>query len=464
MKNVSGLIRRFVGILFISLLLIFILNIALLYVMGSRRTASGSPYTLADEVGRALTKNGDGYSLSAELEQTLQSEGAWAIAIDNGTHNLVWSTGPVPRGVPQEYSLSDISDLTLGYLESCPTYVGDTESGVVVLGYPPDRYWKSMWPTWDYSFIANLPQTALMVLVCNVLLIFSIYLWVTGKLIRSVNPVIEGIRGLPENRPVSVKEKGVLSELASSINHTSELLQAQQYQLRKKDTARANWIAGVSHDIRTPLSMVMGCAGQLADDPSLSEQQRKKAEVIVKQSRRMKNLINDLNLASRLEYNMQPLTQKMENAVSIVRQVAVDHINTDIDGKYPVEWTTDEALTSCFVNADRDLLKRAVSNLIQNSVNHNEGGCTIYVSVLQSGENCVICIEDSGAGVSGEQLELLRSTPHYMVCDTNTAEQRHGLGLLIVKQIAQSHGGSTEIDHSIHGGLAVKIILPTVVE
>lgn len=464
MKNVSGLIRRFVGILFISLLLIFILNIALLFVVGSRQTSSGSPYTTADMVGKALKKSGNSYFLSSEISKGLQAEGAWAIAIDNETHCVVWHTGELPEGIPLKYTLSDISDLTLGYLNDCPTYVGDTENGIVVIGYPPNRYWKSMWPTWDYSFIASLPQTALMVLVCNMLLIFSIYLWVTGKLIRSVNPIIEGIKKLAENQPVTIREKGVLSELASGINHTSEILQAQQCQLRKKETARANWIAGVSHDIRTPLSMVMGCAGQLADDTSLSEQQRRKAEVIVKQSKRMKNLINDLNLASRLEYNMQPLTRRRENAVAIVRQVAADHINTDIDEKHPVEWITDEALTFCPVNADRELLKRAVSNLIQNSVNHNETGCTIYLSVCQSAESCIICVEDSGAGVSEERLELLRSTPHYMVCDTNAAEQRHGLGLLIVKQIAQSHGGSTEIYHSVYGGLAVKIILPLAVE
>ena len=62
----------------------------------------------------------------------------------------------------------------------------------------------------------------------------------------------------------------------------------------------------VSHDIRTPLSMVMGYAGQIEDNESLPESERKKARIIRQQSTKMKNLINDLNLASKLEYNMQP--------------------------------------------------------------------------------------------------------------------------------------------------------------
>ena len=77
--------------------------------------------------------------------------------------------------------------------------------------------------------------------------------------------------------------------------------------------------------------------------------------MIVRQSRRIKNLINDLNLASKLEYNMQPLSVKEENAVALVRQVAVDFINTDIEGRYPIEWETPEELTFCAIRADRDL-------------------------------------------------------------------------------------------------------------
>ena len=265
---------------------------------------------------------------------------------------------------------------------------------------------------------------------------------------------------MSSSNPIYIKEKGVLAELAEQINKTSEILQRQTEQLRKKETARANWIAGVSHDIRTPLSMVMGYAGQLASSKNLSEVERKKASVIVKQSKRMKDLINDLNLASKLEYDMQPLTIKRENAISIVRQVIVDFMNMDIDDRFPIEWRTADTLSVCYINADKDLLKRAISNLIQNSINHNERGCVIYASVDDDDNTCRICIEDSGIGASDEQISSLNNTPHYMVCDTDTTEQRHGLGLLIVKQIINGHNGKVVIDHSEYGGFKVILIIP----
>lgn len=329
-----------------------------------------------------------------------------------------------------------------------------------MLGYPKDSFWKHMWPSWDYNLIANLPKTVLSVLAINIALIFIIYVIANSKLLKSVKPIVSGIQALSTNEEVHIREKGLLSELAININKTSNILQTQSRQLRKRETARANWIAGVSHDIRTPLSMVMGYAGQLESDIQLSEDNRKKAAVIVKQSNRMRNLINDLNLASKLEYNMQPINPEKQNLIAVIRQVVVDFINMNIDEKYTIEWETDERLTSCPVCIDKDLIKRAVNNLIQNSMNHNEQGCHIFVCVIAEDNICTVVVADDGMGATDEQIEKLNHSPHYMVCDENTSEQRHGLGLLIVKQIVFAHSGKMLIKHSEYGGFAVDLSLP----
>lgn len=460
MKSVPKLIRRFVGILFISFFLMIVLNLVIVFQVGSRQTASGSPYTTAKEIGRAIVKTETGYFLDEAHREKLEKEKAWAILIEEQTHSVVWSTENLPEGIPTEYSLSDISNLTLGYIHDHPTYVGEAEDGIVVLGYPTDRYWKAMWPTWDYGFIANLPKTVLIAVLCNLLLIFLIYITVTSRLIRSVDPIIAGIKSLTTQNRLPVKETGIFSEVAFSVNQASRLLEDQERLLEKKETARANWIAGVSHDIRTPLSMVMGYAGQLKEDDRLTEDVRKKAELIVKQSQRMRSLINDLNLASKLEYNMQPIHPKTENMVAVARQVTVDFINMDMEEKYPILWETDEALTYCPVNADKALLKRAIGNLIQNCRSHNDQGCHIYVSVSAENGVCTVTVDDDGIGIDRDQMEKLNSAPHYMVCDENTADQRHGLGLLIVKQIIAAHGGVVTLRQSDRGGFRAELTLP----
>lgn len=460
MKSIPKLIRRFVGIMTLSTMLLAILNVIFFALVFVRNTSTFSPWDMADHVAAALELTQDGYSISDDIIAELQNQNAWAILINDATRQVVWRTDYLPDNIPKQYTLSDIAELTRGYINGYPTFTGEAQNGLLVLGYPKDRFWKHTRASWDYHFIASLPKNTMMIAAINIALIFLIYAAVNWKLLRSIGPITNGIQNLSGGSPVCLKEKGLLSELAEKLNKTSEILQMQAKQLQKKETARANWIAGVSHDVRTPLSMIMGYAGQLENSENLSETERKKAAVIVKQSSRIKDLINDLNLASRLEYDMQPLTMKRENAVSIIRQVVVDFMNMNIDDRFPIEWKTADTLTACYINADKDLLKRAVSNLIQNSINHNENGCVIYASVDDDNNTCRICIEDNGTGASDEQIDRLNHTPHYMTCDTDTTEQRHGLGLLIVKQIIKGHNGTILIDHSEYGGFKVVLIIP----
>ncbi len=460
MKSIPKLIRRFVGIMTLSIMLLVCLNITFFAVVFVRNTSKFSPWDMADHVAAALQSTDDCYSLSDDAMAQLKEENAWAVLINNDTRQVVWQTDNLPDNIPMQYTLSDIAELTRGYVDGYPAFTGKAPNGLLVLGYPKDRFWKHTRASWDYDFIANLPRNTMIILVVNTVLIFLIYVAANTKLLRSIRPITNGIQNLSKGSPVYIKEKGVLSEFAEQINKTSEILQMQAEQLRKKETARANWIAGVSHDVRTPLSMIMGYAGQLENSKKLSEIERKKAAVIVRQSSRIKDLINDLNLASKLEYDMQPLTMKQENAIAVIRQVIVDFMNTNIDDKFPIKWKTADTLSACYITADKALLKRAVSNLIQNSINHNENGCVIYVSVDEDDDTCRICIEDNGKGACDEQIERLNNIPHYMDCDRNTTEQRHGLGLLIVKQIIKGHHGKIIIDHSKYGGFKAVLIIP----
>ena len=460
MKNILKLIRRFVITIILSIFLLLFLNIFLFEFIFFKYSTDDSPSDKTFEIAKMIKFKDRKYFLPDKEISNLKKQNIWAIVIGNDSKKVIWQTENLPGEIPKEYSVFDIALFSHAYIKGYPVFTTKIRNDLLVLGYPKDSYWKYSTATWNYRLIQNVPNFFLIFLISNIFFVFLIYIFSNSKLLKSVNPIIKGIQDLPKDKPVNIDEKGVLSELAKSINKTSEILQNQREQLRNKDTARANWIAGVSHDIRTPLSMIMGYASQLKTSSNLSEEMAKKLSVILKQSERIKNLINDLNLASKLEYNMQPFEKKKENAVAVVRQVIVDFLNMDIDEKFPIEWKTKSEFVSCFVNVDKNLIKRALANLIQNSINHNENGCTIYVSVKEDEKNCIICVEDNGIGVSDEELEKLNNTPHYMVCDKNTTEQQHGLGLLIVKQIMDVHNGQVEMKHSEYGGFKVVLQIP----
>lgn len=234
MKSIPKLIRRFVGIVLLSSILLAILNIIVFAVIASQQAPNGYPWQTAEEAANTFQQTESGYVLSEDIADELKLHNAWAIFIDNDTMRVVWHTDNLPDAVPMEYTISDIANLTRGYINGYPTFTGEAENGLMVLGYPKDSFWKHMWPSWDYHIIANSPQIVLSVLLVNVILLFLIYIIANTKLLKSVKPIANGIQSLGAGKPIHIKEKGLLSELAANINQTSEVLQSQDYQLRKK--------------------------------------------------------------------------------------------------------------------------------------------------------------------------------------------------------------------------------------
>ena len=112
MKDIAKLIRRFVGILLLSLVLLAILNIVILAVISSKQTAYGRPWTTAKRLQGRCREPKPGYLLSDEMSGKLTAEHAWAIYIDNDTLTVAWHTDNLPASIPQQYTISDIADLT----------------------------------------------------------------------------------------------------------------------------------------------------------------------------------------------------------------------------------------------------------------------------------------------------------------------------------------------------------------
>src|SRR5699024_5099870 len=127
-------------------------------------------------------------------------------------------------------------------------------------------------------------------------------------------------------------ENGELAEINAGLNRAAAYM-------HQKDNTRAEWIRGVSHDIRTPLSMVLGYASELEDDALLPQEARKQAGIIRRESEKMKRLIDDLNLTTKLEYALQPVHRKEVDWVELNRQTISEFLNNGLDGRYEITFT-----------------------------------------------------------------------------------------------------------------------------
>ena len=253
------------------------------------------------------------------------------------------------------------------------------------------------------------------------------------------------IKALSTGKPVDLSIRGELSEIADSVNQASRVLSRQ-------NQARANWISGVSHDIRTPLSMIMGYAGRIASDTAASGDIQQEAEIIRAQSAKIKDLVKDLNLVSQLEYEMQPLHKEPVRLSKLLRCYAADLLNVGIGEKHSIEVEISPEAETAVIDCDARLISRAIGNLVQNSINHNPQGCGIFLSLDCSSEDVSITVADNGVGLSTEKLRELEEKPHYMESTDERLDLRHGLGLLLVRQIVEAHNGAMKMESAPQSG------------
>ena len=136
-----------------------------------------------------------------------------------------------------------------------------------------------------------------------------------------MGPILNAIRGLADGKPQTLKEVGELAEISASLNRAASYI-------AQKDNTRAEWIRGISHDIRTPLSVILGYASQLEEDPALPEAARSQAGVIRRQGEKLTSLVADLNLTTKLEYALRPVERKPLDPVELARQAVSEVLNS----------------------------------------------------------------------------------------------------------------------------------------
>ena len=122
MKSVPKLIKRFVGILMLSSLLILVINFAVLAIITATQAPNGSPWTTAEQAAESMVKSEQGYKMSDEMIEELNAQNVWAVYIDNATGECVWHSDNLPDTVPLEYTASDIANTTRGYIDGYPTF------------------------------------------------------------------------------------------------------------------------------------------------------------------------------------------------------------------------------------------------------------------------------------------------------------------------------------------------------
>lgn len=291
-----------------------------------------------------------------------------------------------------------------------------------------------------------LAEMLIIVTILSILIGLIMSLIISRRLARPLNSITESAARLAEGRyDIHFEGTGYAEteELASTLNYAAE-------ELSKSDKLQKDLVANVSHDLKTPLTMVKSYAEMIRDlSGDNPEKRNKHLQVIINEADRLNMLVNDLTSLSKMQAGVDALNL----APADLKQVAAEAIESyslhvEQDGfRFTLETRGD---TTAMV--DEKKIYQVFSNLIGNAVRYSSDEKEVTVRLTEK-EDCIRCeVIDKGQGISAEDLDSIWDRYYQSSSNHSRTSKGSGLGLSIVKQIFLLHHAEYGVESELNKG------------
>ncbi|MYL73062.1 hypothetical protein GLW00_19795 [Halobacillus litoralis] len=319
-----------------------------------------------------------------------------------------------------------------------------------------------------FSVIINLG----IFLLCVILSLFLLSYWHANKWGKPIIHMIDWIENLSEGKltPPSKprfgyinrrkRAPGVFREIFESLNLLTNELDKSKKRDQELITMREEWISGLSHDLKTPLSSVMGYSLLLENpDYEWSKEELNGIGATLKhKSEYMNELIEDLSLTYKLKYNALPLAKEKVDIASFIQGCVVSFLNNPSFESAHIDFLNQ---TNRRINApiDPKWFKRIMDNLLANAVKYNYQDPYIAVKLVNDFQSFYIVIQDNGVGMDQETIDNLFDR-YYRGTASTDSQNGSGLGLAITKQLVEAHQGSIKVESEQNEGTQILMEFP----
>ncbi|AKN30344.1 histidine kinase [Clostridium carboxidivorans P7] len=442
------LISIFMGIV------LYILNVNMYSENSYANWSSWPGYFTSNFYKKISFEEGKPRLTDSAVSQLKEYKLSFQIVDKNGDAALEYNE---PKGALKHYSPIDIVQLYKnGYSSGNYTmFVGSVnnrgEKWTYIIGFPAKISKITMYV--NYDKFSKIKFIILSLFILLILLVAVYGIWMNHIL----SNITTGIKRLASNDYIPMKEEGMYKNVIYSLNILDSKLKASEEERKRNQTLREEWIANISHDLKTPLSPIKGYAEILTDskyDVSLLDV-KKYGEVILRNAENVEDIVENLNFTYQLKNGMLPINRSEENLVRLLKEVIINILN------HP-KYEERNIIFNCIedrinFNFDNTLLRRAFTNLLYNSVIHNAPDTIIKVSVRQE-DKIYITIEDNGKGMSEEEVKKLFER-YYRGTKSSVSVKGSGLGMAIAKQIIEAHGGKINVKSKQNFGTCIQIEL-----
>jgi len=240
-----------------------------------------------------------------------------------------------------------------------------------------------------------------------------------------------------------------------------ELEYLETKRIEENNRAKLDFFTNISHEFRTPLTLILGPLQQILSDYNGTNEMYKKLLVIEGSANHLLSLINRLMDFRKLENDQATLESANGNIVKFTKEIFLSFIEYAKDGGYDYNFeSSDDEILAYF---DRYKLERVFYNLISNAFRYTPKGGSINIKIDHNPENLFIAVEDSGVGISEEHIDKIFNL-FFEIPMHNQVQKNYnkgtGIGLSIVKNIVKLHKGSIDVTNKPSGGVIFKVTLP----
>lgn len=295
-----------------------------------------------------------------------------------------------------------------------------------------------------------------LIIVLPALIAFVFILWMTRRLNR-LNKAMQNTDLSREPVPLRDNRRDEIGELTKLYNEMTAKLHDQYLHIRQIEEARTKLVSQLSHDLRTPLSIIQGYAETLQRGSALETDTRlRHATIILQKADYMNELLHKLFRLAQLDDPSQAFHKSEGYLDTVLQNVMADYILILNDKGF--EWHLDLPASPVALTFHRDGLTQVLRNLIDNAILHGADGK--YLGVRLKAENGMarIEIEDRGKGIPPQEVEHIFE-PFYRV-NRGRPTDGLGIGLTLVNTIVKLHGGTIEVSSVPSVGTVFSVFLP----
>lgn len=293
----------------------------------------------------------------------------------------------------------------------------------------------------------------LLYLILGILLFSVTFMILQEPYIRYISRISEAVQNISEgnlNTVIDVIGDDEFSSMAANLNHMAADIKKLMEKERESERTKNELITNVAHDLRTPLTSIIGYLELLAGNQQVpADMQHKYIEIAYGKSRRLQKLIEDLFGFTKLNCGKIAMYVGQIDIVKLLGQLVEEAYPNFVEKG--LSYDLQSNVPAKIINADGNLLARLFDNLIGNAIKYGADGKRVLVKIHAEGETVTVSVTNYGYVIPANELPLIFNKFYRVEQSRSSSTGGTGLGLAIAKEIVDMHGGTISVASDLNG-------------